>query len=129
MENTCNKDCPLWKKYKENCPNCIESWWTPEGEGKEPILVKDCAPKRTFIMIQGLHNRLVGVEQSQEQQRNEMNGFSKVMKIFIIALKQNIITSYTKKKKDIATIENKNASNQIIKFSRSDNRGGIQKDF
>lgn len=57
----------------KKCPNYIETWWTPQspsGDGK-PILVCDCAPKRTLLMIQDLHNRLVGVEKSQEELRNE----------------------------------------------------------
>lgn len=73
MENTCRgEECPLWKKYKEKCPNFIESWWTPKrpGDDGQPYLIKDCAPRRTFLMIQELHNRLIGVEKSNEQQRN-----------------------------------------------------------
>jgi len=69
MEDTCNKECPLWKKYKDKCPNYVESWWQ-SNDGGEPKLVKDCAPKRTFLMIQELNNRLVGLQQAQEQQRN-----------------------------------------------------------
>lgn len=69
MEGTCSKDCPLWKKYKEKCPNYIEAWWKPDN-GNEPKLIKDCAPKRTFLMIQELHNRLISLQQAQEQQRN-----------------------------------------------------------
>ena len=75
MKNTCEfKDCPIAKRLKlkkeEECTNFIESWWTPEGT-KNPIIVKDCSPKRTFLMIQELYNRLIGVEKSQEQMRNE----------------------------------------------------------
>ena len=73
MQNTCSKEeCPLWKEYGDKCPNYIESWWQAEGKG-QPIMVCDCAPKRTFLMIQDLHNRFVGVQRSQEQQRNESN--------------------------------------------------------
>jgi len=74
MENTCNyKECKLFDLLggkPEQCPNYQESWWTPEGKGK-PILIKDCSPRRTFLMIQDLHNRLVGVQKAQEEQRNE----------------------------------------------------------
>jgi len=74
MENTCNyKECRLFDLLggkPEQCPNYQESWWTPEGKGK-PILIKDCAPRRTFLMIQDLSNRLVGVQKAQEEQRNE----------------------------------------------------------
>jgi len=74
MENTCNyKECKLFDLLggvPEQCPHYIESWWTPSDGGK-PILVKDCAPKRTFLMIQDLNNRLIGVQKSQEEQRDE----------------------------------------------------------
>jgi len=74
MENTCNyKECKLFDLLggkPEQCPNYQESWWTPEGKGK-PVLIKDCAPRRTFLMIQDLSNRLVGVQKAQEEQRNE----------------------------------------------------------
>lgn len=57
----------------KKCPNYIETWWTPNKIGGEsqPVLVCDCAPKRTLMMIQDLHNRLVGVEKAQEDLRNE----------------------------------------------------------
>lgn len=73
MENTCNyQNCQfaaqLFNK-PEQCPFYVESWWKPlEGQ---PELVKDCANKRIFLMVQNLHDRLIGVQQSQEQQRNE----------------------------------------------------------
>ena len=78
MEDTCNfKDCTVAKKFKlkkpEECPNFVECWWTPNN-GKEkdkPIIIKDCVNKRTFLMIQDLFNRLIGVQQSQEQMRNK----------------------------------------------------------
>lgn len=74
MKDTCElKNCPVAKKFKikkENeCPNFIESWWTPEGE-KKPTLVKDCTNRRVLLMIQDLYNRLIGVQKSQEQMRN-----------------------------------------------------------
>jgi hypothetical protein len=75
MEETCRKkECANWELYGEGkCPNYIESWWTPNPmTGGEPKLIADCAPRRTFLMIQDLHNRLVGVERSQEQMRNEV---------------------------------------------------------
>lgn len=73
MEDTCRKgECPMWKKFKDKCPNYIESWWQPKQPGGDgqPLLVHDCAPRRTFLLIQDLSNRLIGVEKSNEQQRN-----------------------------------------------------------
>jgi len=73
MEDTCSKgECPMWKKFKDKCPNYIESWWEPKKPGGDgqPKLVHDCAPRRTFLMIQELTNRLIGVEKTNEQQRD-----------------------------------------------------------
>jgi len=73
MEDTCSKEkCSLWQLTDGNCPNFIESWWTPVGPGEnQPKLVSDCAPKRTFLMIQDLSNRLTGLQSSHEELRNE----------------------------------------------------------
>lgn len=71
MENTCIREkCEFWNNGK--CPNYIESWWMPpETQGGKPILIYDCSPKRTFLMIQDLSNRLTGLQKAQEQLRNE----------------------------------------------------------
>lgn len=82
MEDTCCfEKCEFAKQLfdkPEQCPFFIESWWTPEGKGK-PILVKDCSSKRTFLMIQDLHNRLIGVQKSNEQNRNAMIEFAQAI--------------------------------------------------
>ena len=46
---------------------------TTDSSGKQgtPTLIKDCAPRRTFLMIQELYNRMIGIQQAQEQQRDE----------------------------------------------------------
>lgn len=73
MQGTCNfEKCKFAKEFfteAKDCFNFKETWWKPiEGE---PLLVEDCVPVRTLLMIQELSNRLIGVEQSQEQMRNE----------------------------------------------------------
>lgn len=85
MENTCDiKSCPVAKRLKikkdEECFNFIETWWIPEGK-KKPVMLRDCSPKRTLIMIQDLYSRLIGVQQSQEQMRNEYNKSQVVMNL------------------------------------------------
>ena len=74
MENTCNyKECKLFDLLggePNQCPNFVESWWTPINSDN-PIMIQDCAPRRTFLMIQDLSNRLVGVQKAQEKQRDE----------------------------------------------------------
>jgi len=74
MKNTCDyKNCEFGKLLfdkPEQCVNYVESWWTPNNKDN-PILIKDCSHKRLFLMVQDLSNRLVGVQKSQEEQRNE----------------------------------------------------------
>lgn len=75
MENTCQfEKCAFAKRLKlrsaQECNNYIESWWTQKDE--KPVLISDCAPKRTMLMVMDLNNRLIGVQQSQEQQRNAL---------------------------------------------------------
>ena len=81
MEGTCNpKECKLYDLLggtPDQCPNYIEGWWKPE-EGV-PALVKDCAPKRNFLMMQDVFNRILSLQQANEQQRNES---AKVTQIF-----------------------------------------------
>lgn len=70
LQNTCTKEkCFYWDFFDHKCPYYIENWFTPtEGE---PYLVEDCTHRRLLLMIQDLHNRFTGVQQSQEQMRNE----------------------------------------------------------
>ena len=81
MENTCiEKECPWWKRYKTKCPNYMETWWTPQsikGIGAKPELVKDCAPKRTTMMVIDLINEVGGLHAANNQARDsnaEMKG-------------------------------------------------------
>lgn len=99
MINTCRKEeCPLWKKYKETCPNYTESWWTTKDNGDQQ-LVFDCTPKRILLMLQNLHNRMIGVEKSQEEQRNEVGKFFEVIKYQVSQV------SSTRPMKNIESIE------------------------
>jgi len=81
MIDTCNhKECKfhdLLGGEPSQCPQYIESWWTAEGE--EPKLVKDCSTKRLFLMVQELHNRLIGVQKASEQERNAMIKFAQAV--------------------------------------------------
>lgn len=80
MENTCKPEsCKLHAllgREPSECPHYIETWWTPAGPDgqRRPVLVQDCAPKRILIMVQDLSNRLVGVQQAHEEQRNQVAG-------------------------------------------------------
>lgn len=71
MQNTCPKEqCPLYKKYKDKCPNFIETGWKAH-DSAQPVMIADCAPKRTMLMVQDLYNRFIGIQKSNEEQRNQ----------------------------------------------------------
>jgi hypothetical protein len=72
MKDTCLKEkCHLWDLFdQKNCPNYCESFWKPEDTNQQK-LVCDCAPRRTMLMIQDIFNRIICMQQSQEQSRNE----------------------------------------------------------
>jgi len=92
MKNTCNPtECKLFDLLggtPEQCPNFIESWFTP-SDGSKPILVKDCAPKRTFLMISELHQRLIGVEKASEEGRNSTLRLAESVTLLAQALSNN----------------------------------------
>lgn len=54
---------PLWIDDQPQPP--------PPTNPGPPVLVADCAPKRTMLMMQEISNRLLGVEKAQEEARNE----------------------------------------------------------
>lgn len=76
QETACGRKCPFAVGDDcSSCPNYVESFWV-NAKDNQPQLIRDCAPKRTFMMVQDLHNRLTGVQEAQEQQRNELNAFT-----------------------------------------------------
>ena len=84
MTDTCKfSTCVIAKRLKikvvEECPNHVSTWWNQKDE--KPVLISDCAPQRTMFMIQDLHNRLIGVQQSQEQQRDIFKPLSDLAQI------------------------------------------------
>ena len=100
MENTCKQnDCKLWKKFKGSCPNYYINSFRNEETGKHSA-IKDCAPIRTMLMIQELYNRFIGVQKSNEQQRNStMKLFSTISDtIQIMADEKNIVIERPKRK-------------------------------
>lgn len=85
MEGTCHYDkCKFGKDFfgkAEECFNYKQTWWKPlEGE---PKLVQDCSPIRTLLMVQELYNRLIGVQQAVEEQRNEANRINSAFSVIV----------------------------------------------
>ena len=111
MENTCNhSECEFAKQLfdkPEQCPFYIESWWTPatsNGKRGTPVLIKDCSNKRIFIMIQELYDRLIGVQQAQERQRDE----NIWVQVVAETIGKNIgvdLTSFVKERQRLQNIE------------------------
>ena len=82
MNDTCKaKDCKLHDLLggePEQCPNFIQTCWTSDSGEVKPV--KDCAPVRTMLMVQQLMNQTLGLQQAQEQQRNESHIIINVLK-------------------------------------------------
>lgn len=73
MEGTCKKEnCPFWKEHEKKCPFFVETWWQ-DGQIGQVKLVEDCAPIRSMLMAQDLHNRFIGVQQANEEARNRFH--------------------------------------------------------
>jgi hypothetical protein len=91
MEHTCNQDkCKLFDLLGgtvEQCPNYVEGWWQPDGENV-PILIKDCAPKRSLLLMQNVYNQMINVQQSNEQQRNEATNVTQALAAILIKAQQ-----------------------------------------
>lgn len=71
MKDTACKDCPFLKMGFPECPNYIETLWYQEGE-VQPVIVKDCAPKRSLLMLHELHGRVFGCQKQINQAENEI---------------------------------------------------------
>jgi hypothetical protein len=73
LMHTCHfETCKFAKEFfsdREECFNYKATWWTPT-DGGEPIMIYDCAPIRTLIMVQELANGQIRLQKAQEQQRD-----------------------------------------------------------
>ena len=69
--DTACQDCP-YKKQGLECPNYIETMWEENGN-PQPVLIKDCAPRRSLLMLQELYNRTFGLQQQISQQEKEIS--------------------------------------------------------
>lgn len=96
IHNTClEKECKFWKKYKKGCPNFVETVWTPSNGG-QPQTILDCAPKRSLLLLTELSNRLIGVQQAAEQERNAMHKMTTIMaKAIETVQRKPILISHT----------------------------------
>jgi len=68
IDATCFRRCMFYKK-QDKCPFRVRTTWVDE-KSNETKTVWDCAPKRALIMQMNWDQRLIGVQQSVEQNRN-----------------------------------------------------------
>lgn len=73
LVDTCHDKCPFWKKYKENCPHFLKTTWTPHDSAGTPVIMNDCAPKRSVLMQMELTNRVLGLQHDVEEERNALH--------------------------------------------------------
>ncbi len=73
VEDTCTPKCIYYKKFmsrgKRSCPHFIETTWATK-DNPQPKIIQDCANKRAVILQIDLFNRLLGLQQAAEQERN-----------------------------------------------------------
>jgi hypothetical protein len=71
MKDTACENCPFKKMGFDQCPNYIETLWH-EKDNAQPVIIKDCAPKRTLLMVQELYNRTYGLQVQISQGEKEI---------------------------------------------------------
>lgn len=90
MKDTCTFDNCFFAELidrKEQCPNYVQTGWT-DDKGKFKLL-EDCAPRRIVFEIQALSNRLVGVQASNEEQRNTSSDLINAMGQVVQVISEN----------------------------------------
>jgi len=85
MQDTCDfPSCAVAKRLRfksaGQCFNNVQNVWLDSKTGQKKE-ISDCAPKRTMMMVMDLSNRLTGVQQSQEQQRNVLKPLEELARI------------------------------------------------
>lgn len=79
------ENCTFKVKDGKRCPNYIECLWHKEGE-TQPTIIKDCAPKRTLLMIQELYNRTFALQKQINQSENQINELTGQFKLMLTAI-------------------------------------------
>jgi hypothetical protein len=74
IEDTCTKTCAYYKKYKmsgnrKTCPHYMRTTWASK-ERAVPKTVDDCSHKRALILQIEAFNRMLGLQQACESERN-----------------------------------------------------------
>jgi hypothetical protein len=74
MKDTCDSENCGWLKFiggrAEDCPNFVLTVWHSE-EDKETKSVRDCAPRRTLLVVMDMLSSNIATRQSNEELRNK----------------------------------------------------------
>lgn len=118
MEGTCKKEkCPFYKEHGKDCPFYVETWWQ-EGENGKTALVEDCAPIRAMVMQQDFHNRMVGIQQAVESQRNKTDDLNKTFKTVLEQTREYIRFQLHEQQKKLA--KPKSAMKKMIGYFKGE---------
>lgn len=71
MQDTQCENCPFLAQGFKECPNYIETLWHDKSS-VQPQIIRDCAPRRTLLMLQELYNRTFGLQQQISQFENQI---------------------------------------------------------
>jgi len=100
MKPTCReKECMHWSEGR--CPFSLETWWQPApepGKKTDPVLLRDCAPIRTLMLVQELYNQQVRLQAAHEAQRNKAEELMKLYTNLITALGKKYNTMIEERK-------------------------------
>ena len=75
VNDTACKQCPYKEKGFKECPNYIETIWQEEGN-PQPKIVKDCAPRRSLLLLQELCNKSFALQKQTSQMEGEIGQFT-----------------------------------------------------
>lgn len=87
MKDTACENCPFKEQGFKECPNYIETLWHKQGE-PQPVIVKDCSPKRTLLMLHELHGRTFSLQQQINQAENQILSLNGNFNKMITAIQQ-----------------------------------------
>lgn len=104
IKDTCHDKCKFWKKYKDNCPNYIETTWIA-NEGGQLKLIKDCAPKRSLLVSMDVSNRLMALQKEVNTEREMHNRTSSLLAETIELAQRGMIQVISPIKQKVAALD------------------------
>ena len=116
IEDTCTKTCAYYKKFKmgserKTCPHYMQTTWSSKDR-QVPKTVDDCSHKRGLILQIEAFNRMLGLQQACESERNTQHKLLvAVAEVGRYAPLQPLITDKDFVDADIKQIEAPNENN------------------